>query len=292
MISFVTRYCVLAIGSGTLVCRSTTYVPSQCLSRRDAVLAVASARALDRQFHKFDSIRVFRTRAGVQTTNACPISTPKADSLLLPVKRLPRRSLGFRDLGARSACPSLDSAPDVSRRLRSVLSDYASSTPSARTPTSASRQASKHASSPVGLLLLVETRSLRRSHVLREQVLLVACWVVGGHGGLRVDRSEVDGCGCLGWLNTGWRGGICGFRGRVVDLRRRSVHGVQGAGESAALACSWWRWEAAACLCWWSGYGARLGRRRDGILGALGGACGCWLRDGSCAWDGCCCWLR
>lgn len=200
----------------------------------------------------------------------CPIRPKilqsKTNNLLVPIKLLPRCSLSFRHLRAGRTRPPFDSAPNIPRRLRSVLSNHAASTTSsARASTSTSRQTSEHAASPFRLLLLIQTRSLRRSHFLREQVLLVACRVVRRHGGLRVNRAEVVGCGYLGRLGTSRRGGVCGFCGRVVDLWRRRVHGVQGAGESAALACSRWRWDA-ACLRWWDRHCAWLGRRRNGIL--------------------------
>ena len=215
----------------------------------------------------------------------CANSTPKTNDLLLPIELLPRRSLGFCYLFPRSTRPSFDSAPNIARRLRSVVSYHAASTSSPiRTSASTSRQASKHASSPLRFFLLIQASSLRGAHFLREQVLLVACWVVRRHGGLRIDRAEVDSRGCLLWSSTGRRGRVCRLGRCVVDLRRRSIEG-------AALACSWWRRDA-ACLCGGNGHGTWLGRGRDGILCGLGGACRCWLGEGSCAWNGWCCCLR
>jgi len=143
--------------------------------------------------------------------------------LLFPIKLLPRRSLHLHRLRPRRTRPPFNSIPHIPRSLTSILAHHSTT---ASTPTSVrtTRQPSEHAPSPVFSLLLVQTRSLRGTHLLREQVLLVACWVAGGDGGWRVDGAEVHGCGLL------WLSGRCGRVGGVgwceVDLGWRGVHAV------------------------------------------------------------------
>jgi hypothetical protein len=64
--------------------------------------------------------------------------------------------------------------------LASIFSNHSAST-TTRASTLTAGQPSKHAASSLALLLLVQTSSLSRAHLLCEQVLLVACRVAGGY---------------------------------------------------------------------------------------------------------------
>lgn len=93
---------------------------------------------------------------------------------------LPRRSFSLSDFRARSACPAFDRIPHVPRRLASIFPNHSASTTTGAS-TLTTRQPSEHATSSFTLLLLVQTRSLSRAHLLCEEILLIACRVAGGY---------------------------------------------------------------------------------------------------------------
>jgi hypothetical protein len=142
---------------------------------------------------------------------------------LLPLNRLPRRRFSLSNFRARRSRPSFNSIPNIPRRLTSIVANHSASIPT-RTPTRSARQSSEHATSSLSSFLLIQTSSLSRAHFLREQVLLVACWMACGHRGWRLDGTEVYCCGCL--LLSMRSGRVGGVRWREIDLRWWGVQGV------------------------------------------------------------------